>query len=88
MASHPETRTKKPRWKSYLRSALRWLLIALALVWALCALMLVAMRWIDPPTTAVHMERRLQAWINHKPYHERYEFVPLNPISPNLQHAP
>src|SRR5690242_8680848 len=33
------------------------------------------------------MERRLQAWIHHTPYHERYEFVPLNEISPDLQHA-
>jgi monofunctional biosynthetic peptidoglycan transglycosylase len=49
--------------------------------------MLVAARWIDPPTTAVHMERRLQAWIYHRPYHERYEFVPLSQISPDFQHA-
>jgi len=33
------------------------------------------------------MERRLQAWIHGKPYHERYEFVPLSEISPDLQHA-
>jgi len=49
--------------------------------------MLVAMKWIDPPTTAVHMERRVQAWIHRKPYRERYDFVPLSQISPNLQHA-
>jgi len=45
------------------------------------------MRWIDPPTTAVHMERRVQAWIHGRPYHKRYEFVPLRQISPDLQHA-
>lgn len=49
--------------------------------------MLVAVRWIDPPTTAVHMERRLQTWIHQRPYHERYEFVRLSEISPALQHA-
>ncbi|HEV2206797.1 MAG TPA: monofunctional biosynthetic peptidoglycan transglycosylase [Candidatus Acidoferrales bacterium] len=70
-----------------LRSIVRWLLIGAAVLWALAALMLVAARWIDPPTTAVHMERRFQAWVQQKPYHERYEFVPLNRISPNLQHA-
>jgi monofunctional biosynthetic peptidoglycan transglycosylase len=53
----------------------------------LAALTLVAARWIDPPTTAVHIERRVQAWIHHKPYRERYTFVPLNRISPDLQHA-
>jgi monofunctional biosynthetic peptidoglycan transglycosylase len=35
----------------------------------------------------VHIQRRLQAWIHHTPYHERYEFIPLSQISPNLQHA-
>ena len=56
-------------------------------LWLLAALMLVAARWIDPPTTAVHIERRLQAWIHRKPYHERYKFVPLSRISPDFQHA-
>jgi monofunctional glycosyltransferase len=55
--------------------------------WALAALTLVAARWIDPPTTAVHIERRVQAWMHHRPYHERYQFVPLSQISPELQHA-
>ena len=59
----------------------------MALLWTLAALALVAARWIDPPTTAVHVERRLQAWIHHTPYHERYTFIPLSQISPNLQHA-
>ena len=49
--------------------------------------MLVAARWLDPPTTAVQMERRFQAWIHRTPYHERYRFVRLSRISPNLQHA-
>ena len=73
--------------RGLLRSILRWLLIGLALLWSLAALMLVAARWMDPPTTAVHMERRWQAWMHHTPYHERYEFVPLNQISPDFQHA-
>jgi len=57
------------------------------LLWSLAALILVAARWIDPPTTAVHMQRRLQAWIHHTPYRERYKFIPLSQISPDLQHA-
>ena len=59
----------------------------MALLWSLAALILVAARWIDPPTTAVHMERRVQSWIQRTPYHERYTFIPLSQISPNLQHA-
>jgi len=53
----------------------------------LAALTLVAARWIDPPTTAVHIERRVQAWIQRKPYRERYQFIPFSQISPDLQHA-
>ncbi len=53
----------------------------------MAALALLAARWIDPPTTAVHIQRRFQAWTHHTPYHERYRFVPLNQISPDLQHA-
>jgi monofunctional biosynthetic peptidoglycan transglycosylase len=70
-----------------LRAFVQWLVIGLALLWLLAALTLVAARWIDPPTTAVHMQRRLQAWIHNKPYRERYTFIPLNQISLDLQHA-
>lgn len=57
------------------------------LAWSLAALSLVAFRWIDPPTTALHVQRRLQALIHGKPYEERYKFIPLSQISPNFQHA-
>jgi len=83
----PAPRAGTPRRKRLIRSWAQWLGIGLALLWALCALALVAARWIDPPTTAVHIERRLQAWIHNKPYRERYRFVPLGQISPDLQHA-
>ena len=49
--------------------------------------MLVALRWIDPPTTAVQVERRVQALIRGTRYEKRYEFVPLSQIAPDLQHA-
>ena len=45
------------------------------------------MRWIDPPTTALHIQRRLQAFIHQTPYTERYKFVPMRQISPDFQHA-
>jgi monofunctional biosynthetic peptidoglycan transglycosylase len=71
----------------FLRRFIRWLVIGVVLLWSLAALILVSARWIDPPTTAVHMERRLQAWIHRTPYRERYKFIPLSQISTNLQHA-
>ena len=58
-----------------------------AFLWLLAVLMLVGVRWVNPPTTAVQIQRRLQGWIHSTPYNKRYKFVPLNQISPDLQHA-
>ena len=70
-----------------LRSLVLWLVIGLALLWSLAALLLLAARWVDPSTTAVQTERRLQAWFHQAPYRKRYQYISLNQISPNLQHA-
>jgi monofunctional biosynthetic peptidoglycan transglycosylase len=83
----PNTSPQTPHRKVPFRSVVRWFLIGVALLWSLGVLILVAARWIDPATTAVHVERRLQAWIHRTPYHDRYEFVPLSQISPEFQHA-
>jgi monofunctional biosynthetic peptidoglycan transglycosylase len=80
-----DTKTR-PR-TGLLRSYIRWLVIGVVLLWSFAALILVSARWIDPPTTAVHIQRRLQAWIHRTPYRERYKFIPLSQISPDLQHA-
>lgn len=48
---------------------------------------LLLLRWVNPPTTAVQIERRVSSWFESGPYMKRYRFVPLNRISPNLQHA-
>ena len=87
MTENTGTPPQVPRQKRSPRFFVRWFLIGVALLWSLAALILLAARWIDPPTTAVHMERRLQSWIHRTPYHERYEFVPLREISPDFQHA-
>jgi monofunctional glycosyltransferase len=73
--------------KSRLRSAIWWLIIAVVLVWSALALMIVGARWIDPPTTAVQMQRRMQAFVRGKTYQKNFKFVPMSQISPDLQHA-
>jgi len=70
-----------------LRSIASWITIAIIGLWTALAVTLVALKWIDPPTTAVHIERRIEAWLHRAPYRERYTFVPLGEISPDLQHA-
>ena len=82
-AQQPDPPHRRPT----LLSVLRWVGLTLALLWSLAALTLLAARWVDPPTTAVHVERRLEAAIHGKPYHDRCKFIPLNRISPDLQHA-
>jgi len=62
------------------------LLICVAL-YASFLLLVVGLKWIDPPTTAVQMQRRISAMVHDRPYHKRYEFVPLARISLSLQHA-
>ncbi|HLW76938.1 MAG TPA: monofunctional biosynthetic peptidoglycan transglycosylase [Bryobacteraceae bacterium] len=59
-------------------------LLALYLFWTIS---LVALKFVDPPTTGVQIQRRLGAMWSGKPYRKRQKFVPLWRISPNLQHA-
>ena len=89
--------TAKPSWRERLRSirpksirlrtVLLGIAVCLALSWALAVLTLIALRWIDPPTSAVQTQRRFQALIHGTSYHKRYRFIPLTQISPELQHA-
>lgn len=83
----PDTPTQTPNRTRFVKSAIQWLVVSAALLWSLAALILLSARWIDPPTTAVHIQRRVQSWVHNKPYHKRYNFIPLNQISPDLQHA-
>jgi monofunctional glycosyltransferase len=83
----PTTPLKTILRKGSLVFFVRWFGFGAALLWLLAVLILVAVRWVDPPTTAVQIQRRLQGWIHNTPYHERYKFVLLSQISPDLQHA-
>jgi monofunctional glycosyltransferase len=83
----PNTDTNTAPRTGSLRCVFRWFVIGVVLLWLLAALILVAARWIDPPTTAVHIQRRFQALISRTPYRKRYQFVPLRQISTDLQHA-
>jgi monofunctional biosynthetic peptidoglycan transglycosylase len=83
----PNTQIETPPRTRFLRLFFIALVVGVAFLWLFAALILLAARWIDPPTTAVHIQRHLQAWIHGKPYPERYKFIPLTQISPDLQHA-
>jgi monofunctional glycosyltransferase len=87
VTENADTRAVTEHRRSRLQCIIRWLLLGVAIVWSLAALLLLAARWINPPTTAVRIERRLQAWSRNAPYHEQYNFVSLSQIAPDLQHA-
>lgn len=75
---------KRGRW---MRAIAAGVLVVLMGLYALCALFVLALRWIDPPTTMVQIQRRLEAMRRHRPYKKLYVFVPLRRIAPDLQHA-
>lgn len=62
------------------------LLLALGL-YGSALLALTALRWIDPPFTAVQAERRIESWTSGGEYRKRYRFVPLERIARDLRHA-
>ena len=81
----PKARSKAKR--SRLKPILIGLLLAVVSFYALIAVTLFFLRWVNPPFTAVQLERRIHSWTESAPYTKRYVLVPLNRISPNLQHA-
>jgi monofunctional biosynthetic peptidoglycan transglycosylase len=72
------------RWSSRLLRLALALVTGLYLFWTLS---LVALRFVDPATTGVQIQRRVEAKLSGHPYRKRYKFVPLDRVSPNLQHA-
>ncbi len=85
MPAKPHETTSSRRWS--FRALALWLLRGVVLLWMPAALALAAARWVDPPTTAVQVERWFQAEVDGKPYVKRYQFVSLDHIAPALQHA-
>ena len=51
------------------------------------ALALLGLRYVDPPTTGVQIQRRIESFFTSGTYKKRQTFVPLSRISPQLQHA-
>jgi monofunctional glycosyltransferase len=82
-----QTGARSPGSRKWLRKLVFGALLLVLSLYALCAVCVLGLRWIDPPTTAVQMERRASAILKHRPYHKEYDPVPLRRISPNLQHA-
>lgn len=83
----PDRSRINARKRSVLSRIARVIVFAVVAFYALVALSLVLLRWVNPPTTAVQIERRLGWWIHRGTYRKVYVFVPIEQISPALQHA-
>lgn len=68
--------------RSLARRILSRALQALGLILAVTLLATLVLRWIRPITTAVMMERRVDAWRAGRAYRTDYRWVPWNRISP------
>lgn len=86
-AASPPRRAAKSNKKKTVWRWLRWIVAGVLLFYAVILVSLLTLRWINPPTTAVQIERRFEAWSSKEDYQKRYIFVPLNRISPHFQHA-
>src|SRR5271168_734389 len=75
---------RKPK---LLRTVVTGIVSLIVALYVLCCAGIVLLRWINPWTTTVQIERRIQALRAHRPYNKQYEFVPLSSISLHLQHA-
>jgi monofunctional biosynthetic peptidoglycan transglycosylase len=77
----------KVRRRSVVSRIARVLIFAVIAFYALVTLSLASLRWVNPLTTAVQIERRLESLMHRKIYRKVYMFVPIEQISPALQHA-
>ncbi len=66
---------------------MKWSLLAVAALYVFWVGSLVTLKFVDPPTTGVQIQRYIEAKIAGKPYHKKIVFKPLAQISIQLQHA-
>jgi monofunctional biosynthetic peptidoglycan transglycosylase len=78
---------RKVNSRGILSRALRVLLLLSVGFYVACLLGLVYLKFLPPLTTAVQIERRIEAMNGRHEYRKRSTFVPLSRISRDLQHA-
>ena len=71
----------------WLRRLAVLVLLVLAALYSVWGISLFALRYVDPITTGVQIQRRVESMLRHGSYRKRYTFLPLKRISPELQHA-
>lgn len=85
----PPRRSRRAK-SSWRRRAGRIALVAVSVVAAYylaCVAGLVLLRWVDPWTTGVQVERRVESWFTAGDYVKRQRQVPLEAIPLHFRHA-
>ena len=82
-----ETLRRGRRKASLVRRVLRVVGAVVLAFYALVIAGVILLRWINPFTTAVQTQRRVETLAAAKPYKKTFKFVPMQQISPSLQHA-
>lgn len=73
--------------KKWLRRLLPLAVKTVACFYAFWIGSFVLLKWIDPWTTGVQMQRRMESWVKPGKYEKRYTPVDLARISPQLRYA-
>jgi len=65
----------------------RWGLLSLLFFYVWVTASYVLLKWVNPPFTGVHVQRRVESWFKKGKYQKRYTFVPLKTMSRDLPWA-
>ena len=82
--------TKDPfklRFSRLLRRLLTMGLVLIAGFYLYCIGVFFLLRAVNPPTTMVQVQRRIEALVRHRSYTKHYEFIPLSRMSVHIRHA-
>jgi monofunctional biosynthetic peptidoglycan transglycosylase len=79
--------SKKKTRKSLVARFFGWALVVFIALHLLLGVALAGLRFINPPTTGVQMQRRIGSIFAGAKYEKRQKFVPLSRIAQDLQHA-
>jgi monofunctional glycosyltransferase len=77
-------------WTRSRRTALRIgkvALLAMGVYYLFCVALLGLFRFVNPPTTGVQVQRRIESWINREQYQKRRTTVPLERIPQHVRRA-
>jgi len=78
---------RKSRWRRVPLTVVRTIAGLVIGYYAACTILLAVMTRVDPPTTGVQMQRRVESWFSDEAYSKRQTFLPLESIDQDLPWA-